>query len=54
MFFNEWIKEYYSHLYNMFTIVNRFNSKISLEDNNSFDKFCVFIYKNDLKYRYIN
>jgi hypothetical protein len=54
MDFRYWQNEYYTHLYNMYKIMNRYNEKIELGNEGMFDKFCVFVYKNDLRYKGYN
>lgn len=53
MNFYEWKEEYFSDLFNLYRIVTKYNS-IDMKNDKLFNKMCIFIYNNDLKYKPLN
>jgi hypothetical protein len=45
MTFNEWMDEYYGHLYNMYQIYVKYTKETSTQQN--FKKFCIFVSKTN-------
>lgn len=42
--YNDWKIVYWSHLYNMFKMID---NKYGETDWNKFDRFCIFVFKKD-------